>query len=91
MARYEYIRIPMNLIPDEVIKQYNLHKLDVSGWAYMEIRKGMPRLKQTSKLANKRLKKHFRKYGYTPCARTPTLWTTSPCPSLLHLSSMILV
>ena len=57
MARYEYMRISMDLIPDEVINQYNLHKLAVDGWAYMEIRKGMPGLKQDGKLANERLKR----------------------------------
>ena len=91
MARYEYMRISMDLIPDEVIKQYNLHKLAVDGWAYMEIHKGMPGLKQAGKLANERLK--------ITCANKDTLTVlallhfgpTSPCPSLLHLSSMILV
>ena len=48
----------MDLIPDEVIKQYNLHKLSVDGWAYMEICKGIPGPKQAGKLTNKRLKKH---------------------------------
>ena len=61
MARYEYMHIPMDLIPDEVIKQYNLQKLSVNGWAYMEIFKGMPGIKQAGKLANERLKKHLGK------------------------------
>ena len=37
IARYEYMRMPMDLIPDKVIKQYNLQKLAVNRWAYMEI------------------------------------------------------
>ena len=74
MARYEYMmRISMDLIPDEVINQYNLHKLAIDGWAYMEIRKGMPGLKQDGKIGNERLKKHLRKYGYAPCPRSPAL------------------
>ena len=55
---YEYMRIPMDLIPDEVIKQYNLHKLAVNGWVYKEMFKGMPGLKQADKTANEQLKKH---------------------------------
>ena len=46
----------------------------------MEICKGMPGLKQAGKLANERLKKHLHKYGYAPCARTPTLWTQVTLP-----------
>ena len=64
----------MDLIPDKVIKQYNLHKLVVNVWAYMEICKGMPGLKQAGRIANEQLEKHLRKYGYAPCARTPALW-----------------
>ena len=72
--------IPMDLIPDEVIKKYNPHKLSVNGWAYMEICKRIPGLKQTTKLANKRLEKHLRKYGYAPCARTTALWNHFTLP-----------
>ena len=52
----------------------------MNGWVYMEIRKGMPGLKQAGKLANKRLEKHLRKYGYAPGAQTPTFWIHSALP-----------
>jgi hypothetical protein len=53
--------------------QYNLRELAVKGWIYLEIRKGMPGLKQAGKIANDRLTKHLGKYGYTPAPRTPAL------------------
>ena len=40
----------------------------------MEIRKGMPGLKQAGKLANDRLQAHLLKYGYSPVPRTASLW-----------------
>ena len=46
----------------------------------MEIRKGMPGLKQAGKVANDRLITHLRKYGYAPCERTPALWKHSTRP-----------
>ena len=43
---YEYMRIPIALIPDEIIEQYNLRELESDGYAYTDIRKGMLGLKQ---------------------------------------------
>ena len=40
----------------------------------MQIRKGMPGLKQAGKLANDRLQAHLLKYGYSPVPRTASLW-----------------
>ena len=40
----------------------------------------MTGLKKAGKLANERLKKHLRKYGYTPCARMPALWNHVTLP-----------
>ena len=42
MSQYEYMRMPIAMIPQEIINQYNLHILAHGGWIYMEIRKGMP-------------------------------------------------
>ena len=41
---------------------------------YVEIRKSMPGLKQSGKIANDRLRAHLAKYGYAPVPRTPALW-----------------
>ena len=68
------MRVQLSLVPDEVINQYNLRQLAEDGWVYIEIRKGMPGLKQAGKVANKRLTEHLTKYGYQPVARNPALW-----------------
>jgi hypothetical protein len=75
MARYEYMRIPLQIIPAEIIDQYALRALAEDGWVYVEIQKGMPGLKQAGIIANKRLQTHLAKYGYAPAERTPALWT----------------
>ena len=42
MARYEYMKLALACIPDEIIEQYSLCTLSSDGWVYLEIRKGMP-------------------------------------------------
>ena len=42
MPRYEYMRVPIAWILDEIILEYNLWEIvDDEGYIYMEIRKGM--------------------------------------------------
>ena len=64
----------MAILPEEIIAQYNLLQLASNGWVYLEIRKGMPGLKQAGRIANNRIKIHLAKFGYSPVARTPSLW-----------------
>jgi hypothetical protein len=52
MERYKYMKLPLKLIPQEVIDQYNLLDLVSVGYVYIEIRKGMPGLKQAGRIAN---------------------------------------
>ena len=52
MARYKYMKLALACIPDEIIEQYNLRTLSSDGWVYLEIRKGMPSLKQSGGIAN---------------------------------------
>jgi hypothetical protein len=52
LPRYEYIRLPLSIIPDEIITKYNLKPISVGGWVYLEIRKGLYGLKQSGLLAN---------------------------------------
>ena len=70
----------LEIIPKEIITQYELHKIAVNVWVYIEIRKGMPGLKQAGKIAHNRLKTHLKNYGYRPCRHTPALWTHSTKP-----------
>jgi hypothetical protein len=37
MLRYEYMRIPIDMLPDTIIDQYNLGPLFHNGFVYVEI------------------------------------------------------
>ena len=73
MSRYEYMKIALDIVSDEIIRQYNLCDLASNGWVYMEIRKGMPGLKQAGRILNDSLQLHISKFEYAPVARTPYL------------------
>ena len=66
MACYEYIKLSLACIQDEVIDQYNLRALSSNRWVYLEIQKGMPGLKQAGRIANDRLKAHLAHFGFAP-------------------------
>ena len=85
MTRFEYMKLPIKLIPEEIINHYNLHAINHDGYIYMEIRKGMPGLKQAGRIANERLQKHLAKFGYAPVARTPSLWKHASRPVTFSL------
>jgi hypothetical protein len=74
MGRYEYMRIPLFMIPDAIIEQYNLMPLVHNGYVFVEIRRGMYGLPQAGKLANDQLIKFLAPHGYHPVALTPGLW-----------------
>ena len=80
MSRYEYMHILFSLITDEIVAQYNLRQLSKEGWVYMEIQKGMPRLKQAGRIPDERITKHIQKHGYAPCPHTPALWRHNTLP-----------
>jgi hypothetical protein len=75
MDRYEYMRIPVHLIPEEFIQAYNLHDKIYKGYLYVEIRKGMYGLPQAGILANQLLRKRLAPHGYSEAKHTPGLWT----------------
>ena len=80
VEEYEYVRMSLDIIPEEILTQYEIRKIAVNGWVYLEICKGVPGLKQAGKIAHNRLKTHLEKYGYQPCRHTPALWTHSTRP-----------
>ena len=80
MARYDYMKLALNLSPDKIIEQYDLRSLVCpNGWIYMEIRKGMPVLKKAGRISNDRLKIHLAQFGYAPVPCTPSLWKHATC------------
>ena len=74
MERPEYMRMPVKLIPDEIMQAYDLLSLVTDGWVYIKIVKGMYGLPQAGKLANDLLKKRLAMWGYYPVQFTPGLW-----------------
>jgi hypothetical protein len=74
MARYEYMRIPIDMITQAIIDQYNLTPLIHNGIVYVKIRRGMYGLPQAGRLANDQLIAFLAPHGYHPVALTPGLW-----------------
>ena len=71
----EYMKIKHSEIPPDIITHYQLDRIaHHDRYVYIEIRKGMPVLKQAGKIDNNRLEAHLEKYGYVPCNCTPSLW-----------------
>ena len=74
MANYEYMFIPLNQIPQEIIDHYNLHNIVHKGKVYVENPRGMYGLPQAGILAETQLIHFLGKYGYSPVTHTPGLW-----------------
>ena len=74
MERPEYMRMPIKLIPVEIIQEYDLLSIATDGWVYIKIVKGMYGLPQAGKLANDLLKKRLAIGGYHPVQFTPGMW-----------------
>jgi hypothetical protein len=74
MLSYEYMKVPIDVIPEEIMIEYNLQLLVYKGHVYVEIQKGMYGLPQAGRLANDRLTKILEPHGYRPCPITPGLW-----------------
>ena len=69
------MRIPLKIISQEIIDDYNLTALvDNRGWIHMCIKKGMYGLKQSDIINNQELVKHMAPFGYHPIHHTPALW-----------------
>jgi hypothetical protein len=75
MERYEYMRMRMADIPDEIIEQYKLKEIEKDGYVYVEIRRGMYGLPQAGIIAQELLEKRLNARGYHQSKFTPGLWT----------------
>jgi hypothetical protein len=74
LDRPEYVKIPVPLIPTEIMVEYALADLIHNGFVYCIIEKGMYGLPQSGILANNLLKKRLEPHGYYECTHTPGLW-----------------
>ena len=76
MKRYEYIKLKLATLPDEIIQEYKLKDIATpDGAVYVEVRKGMYGLPQAGILANELLEKRLNKHGYFQSPQIPGLWT----------------
>ena len=46
----EFMRLPVNIIPEEIMQKYNLSKIMDDGYVYLRVEKGMYGLPQAGKL-----------------------------------------
>ena len=75
MQRYEYIKLKLSDIPDEVIEEYNLRNIVTKDeYVYIEIRAGMYGLPAAGLLAQELLEKRLNKEGYFQDKFVPGLW-----------------
>ena len=76
MEQYEYMRLNLSDLLDDVIKHYNLEiKVTSDGCVYLEFQKGMYGLPQAGILAHQLLEKRLNDEGYTQSKLTPGFWT----------------
>jgi hypothetical protein len=81
MARYEYMRLRIADMPDNIIEHYNLRdKATPDGYIYCEIQKRMYGLPQASIIAQQLLEERLQKHGYRQSQMTPDLWKHDTCP-----------
>jgi len=75
LKRYEYLRLRLSDLPDEIIEEYKLNeKATPDGMVFLEVRKGMYGLPQAGLLAQELLAERLAKKGYHQSKTTPGLW-----------------
>ena len=85
LDQFEYMKIPIALLPDDMVEHYQLQEKVLDGYVYMEIREGMYGLPQASILANNLLKEQLSRHGYFKQPHTPGLWKNETCPVWFNL------
>jgi hypothetical protein len=85
LDRFEYMKMPIALLPTNIIEHYNLLEKAIDEYMYMEICKGMYGLPQASVLANKILKKNLARHGYFEQHHTLGLWKHHSQPVWFNL------
>jgi len=63
--------MPINLIPNEFAKAYNLHEKVLNGYVYIQIEKEMYGLPQAGLIANKLLRKRLALHSCHKLPHTP--------------------
>ena len=68
------MNMKIDILPNEIIKKYNLRDIFHNEYVYFKIKMGMYGLPEAGILANKLLKKRLSKHGYYECQFTPGLY-----------------
>jgi hypothetical protein len=85
LTTYEYMRVPLTILRHGIIEKYDLNRLAINSWVYLEIRKGMYGLKQAGLLPNKLLQKRLKPFGHYPSIHTPGPWLHNTKPTAFSL------
>ncbi len=81
MKRFEYMRLKITDIPEEIIREYGLQALATSdGYVYSEIQKGMYGLPQAGIIAQELLEERLAKYGYHQSKIISDFWSHKTRP-----------
>jgi hypothetical protein len=84
---FGYMRIPIKLIPQEIIMQYNLFPLVSDVHVYIEVQKGMYVLPQSGILTNQLIARCLAIHGYHQTKLAPGLWSrVAPRPRKLVIT-----
>ena len=86
LDRYEFMKMPLSLFPQDIIEHYSLCNKALNSYVYTEICKGMYGLPQASILASKLLKKCLARHGYFKQPHTPGLWKHESRPVWFNLA-----
>ncbi len=83
---FEYMRIKISDIPEEIIEEYNLREIVTEdGYVYCKIRKGMYGLPQAGIIAQELLAERRAKHGYHQSKIIPGLWMHETRPTTFTL------
>jgi hypothetical protein len=74
LENYEYMRIPIFVIPESIMTEYKLEPLMHCDHVYVDICKGMYGLLHAGRIANDHLTAFLAPHSYTPMPITPGLW-----------------
>ena len=80
MACYKYMRIAVEMVPNEIMDQFNLHSMVHNGFVYVEIWHGMYDLPQEGCIANEQLCNVLAPFVFLPFPATPGLWKHNTQP-----------
>jgi hypothetical protein len=76
MMRYEYNRLKLSKMPDDVIAHYHLRNIATPDrYIYCKIRQGMYGLPQVGIIAQELLAERLQEHDYSQSKTTPGLWT----------------